>query len=613
MDEGKLLEFRDTKIALLPRSPGVYLFRDGEGTVLYVGKAADLRQRVRSYFQDPASLQPRTRVMMEKSEDFSYILTDSEEEAFILESNLIKEHSPRYNVRLKDDKHYPYLRLTMEEAYPRLVVTRRFENQTSRYFGPYGSVGAMRETIRIIKNIFPLRSCKQPLQEGEKKGRPCLNFQIKRCLAPCTGELSAAEYLAVAEQAALFLEGRQQALLKKIEREMLNASQALDFEKASRMRDQFFSLQKVMERQKAVANDTQDRDVITLASGAGASGVGAGIFKVRGGKLLSVENFTLKETENLDLEVVMKEFIRRFYSEASFIPGEFLLSHMPAEREFLETWLSKKRGGGRILFKVPRRGEKKALLDLLHKNLLQHREDEKRQKDEKTSALEELAKILHLPAPPERIEGYDVSHFAGEETVGSMVVFRDGQPQKEAYRRYKIKESRAADDYGALTEMLGRRLRNNRLPLPDLMLIDGGAGQLAVGEKVRREMGLSALPLASLAKEEEMIFIPGERAPLRLPASHPALKLLQRVRDEAHRFALALGRKRFSHKSLASFLENIKGVGPVRRQALLKHFGGLEAMKKASVEEISAVPGVSPALAENIFKAINNAQLTMHN
>ncbi len=603
MDDELRTKLKKEKLARLPRSPGVYLFRDEEDKIIYVGKAVDLRQRVRSYFQSPGSLSPRVRLMAEKIIDLSYIITDSEEEAFILESNLIKEHSPRYNVQFKDDKHYPYLCLTMEEPFPRLMVARRPDNNKARYFGPYSNAGAVRETIRLIKKIFPLRSCKQYLREGESKGRPCLNWQIKRCLAPCKGDISTKEYLAVVEQVSLFLEGRQQALLKKVESEMREASKSLNFEKAARLRDQLFSLQKVMERQKAVTGDFRDRDIIALVPR--TWGFSVGIFKVRGGKLLGAENFLSRDTEGMETEVVMKEFIRHFYSGVSFIPGELLLSHLPAEAELLEAWLRKKKGGGRVLIKVPKRGEKKALLDLLKKNALQYVEQEERNASREALVLEEVARVLGLPAPPERIEGYDISHFGGRETVGSMVVFSNGKPWKEGYRRFKIREGKAADDYGALYEMLERRFQNDKLPLPSLVLIDGGRGQLSVGQKVLRERGLPEVPLTALAKEEEMLFLPGERTPLRLPASHPALKLLQQVRDEAHRFALSLSRDLNIKSSLGSFLETVPGVGPARRKALLEHFNGMEALRDASLEEIKAVAGISAPVAERLYRGLH--------
>jgi len=590
------------KLARLPHSSGVYLFRDEEGTVIYVGKAVDLRQRVRSYFQNPASVSPRIRLMAEKIADLFYIITDSEEEAFILESNLIKEYSPRYNIQFKDDKNYPYLCLTLDEPYPRLIVARRPERKKAKYFGPYSNAGAVRETMRLIKKIFPLRSCKQELKEGEAKGRPCLNWQIKRCLAPCRGELPREEYLAVVEQVVLFLEGRQQALLKKVEREMRAASDALDFEKAARLRDQYFSLQKVMERQKAVAGDSRDRDAIALVSR--PWGFSVGVFKVRGGKLVGAENFSSRETEGMEPETVMKEFIRHFYGGASFIPGEIILSHLPEDSGLLEAWLRKIKGRGRVVIKVPRRGEKKALLELLKKNALQHGEQEEEKVEQEQLALKELARILGLPGPPERIEGYDISHFAGRETVGSMVVFLQGKPWKEGYRRFKIREGKAADDYGALAEMLERRFRHNKTPLPSLVLIDGGRGQLSVGQRVLQEKGLADVPLAALAKEEEMLFLPGEKAPLRLPGSHPALKLLQQVRDEAHRFAISLSRDLQVKSSLGSFLESVPGIGPARRKALLEHFEGLEALKEASLEEIKAVEGISANVAESLYRKL---------
>ncbi|MGI5881769.1 MAG: excinuclease ABC subunit UvrC [Dethiobacteria bacterium] len=596
-------KLKEEKVDRLPRSPGVYLFHNREGKVIYVGKAIDLRQRVRSYFQNLASLSPRVRIMAEKIADLSYIITDSEVEAFILESNLIKEYTPHYNVQFKDDKRYPYLCLTTNEPFPRLVVARQPEKKKAKYFGPYSNVGAVRDTMRLIKKLFPLRSCKQPLQEGTARGRPCLNWQIKRCLAPCRGSVSGKEYLAVVEQVILFLEGRQQVLLKKIEHEMGAAAEALDYEKAARLRDQLFSLQKLMERQKVVTSDMRDRDIIALVSR--PWGFSAGLFKVRGGKLLGAENFSSRRTQDMEPEVVTKEFIRHFYSGASFIPGELLLSHLPEEHKFLEKWLEKEKGGGRVTIRVPQRGEKKALLELLKRNTLQHSKLEEKGVREDERVLEELAKVLGLPTPPERIEGYDISHFGGKETVGSMVVFQKGRPWKEGYRRFKIRKGKAADDYGALAEMLERRLHNSKLPPPSLVLIDGGRGQLSIGQQIFRAGGLGSIPMVALAEEEELLFVPNRKNPLRLSASHPALKLLQRVRDEAHRFALSLSQDLNVKSSIGSFLESVPGIGPIRRKALLEHFKGLEAIREATLEEIRSVKGINARVAGELYRKLH--------
>lgn len=592
-----------SEVQQLPHSPGVYLFRNERDRIIYVGKARDLRQRVRSYFQKSASHPPRVRALVEKISSFTYIVTDTEEEAFVLESNLIKEHAPRYNVQFKDDKNYPYLRLHMAEPFPRLEVARRVEGKGYRYFGPYSNSGSMRETVRLIKKLFPLRSCRQQLAEGETRGRPCLNYQIKRCLAPCHGDLPAAEYALVLEQVILFLEGRQTALLKKMEKGMYAAAKALDFEKAARVRDQYFSLQRLMERQKAVTTDLKDRDIIAVAEFSGHFVVG--LFRVRRGKLLGAEYFVPRETAGAEHEEIMKEFLRHYYETAALIPGELLLSHMPAEKELLEKWFHEKGKSKKVRMKVPQRGEKKGLLELVKKNALLHAQHEQDRLQQDAQSLAGLQKLLGMPEPPERIEGYDISHLAGRGTVGSMVVFLEGKPWKEGYRRFKIRDAAPADDYAALAEVLQRRFNNSALPLPGLVLIDGGRGQLSAAGAVLQEKGLGGLPLAALAEEKEQIFLPYEKAPLDLPASDPALQLLQRVRDEAHRFALALSRDLVKKGSFSSLLESIPGIGPVRRKALLEHFAGLEALAEASLEEIKAVRAVDSASAERVYRELH--------
>ncbi|NMB41885.1 MAG: excinuclease ABC subunit UvrC [Firmicutes bacterium] len=595
-----------SQVQNLPRNPGVYLFKDEKGNIIYVGKARDLRQRVSSYFQKGASHAPRVQVLVGKIATFTYVVTDSEEEAFLLESNLIKEYSPRYNVQFKDDKHYPYLRLNMEEPFPRLEVARRVEGRDYRYFGPYSNTGSMRETMRMIKKLFPLRSCRQELKEGEARGRPCLNYQIKRCLAPCRGDLSRKEYALVLEQVILFLEGRQSYLLDKIKKDMEAAAEALKFEKAARLRDQFFSLQRLMEKQKAVTTDLRDRDIIALIEDAGNFAVG--VFRVRAGKLLGAEHFRPSETEGADYDEIMKEFMRHYYDAAFSIPGELLLSHMPAEKEFMKKWLQEKRNNKKIKMRVPLRGEKKALLELLKKNTFLHAQHERDRLQSREDSLEKLKMLLHLPEPPVRIEGYDISHLAGQGTAGSMVVFLRGEPWKEGYRHFRIHSAASADDHAALSEMLYRRFGNSKLPLPSVILIDGGRGQLTTALKVLKEKDLEYLPLVALAEENEQIFLPHEENPLDLPAGHPALKLLQRVRDEAHRFALTLSRKLVHKSSFSSLLENIPGIGPVRRKALLEHFGSLELLSEASLEEIKTVRSIDAPTAERLFARFHQGE-----
>ena len=596
-------EFLLEQVQQLPRSPGVYLYKDERGRVIYVGKALDLRQRVRSYFQNtPSNSSYRLKALVGNIASISYIVTDSEEEAFMLESNLIKEYSPRYNIQFKDDKHYPYLRLTTEETFPRLEVARRVDAGESRYFGPYSNAGSMRDTMRLIKKLFPLRSCRQELREAEAKGRPCLNYQIKRCLAPCRGNITSREYNRVVEQVTLFLEGRQLYLLKKIEREMAAAANALQFEKAARLRDQHFSLQRIMERQKAVTTDLKDRDVIALVEIPG--GYTVGLFRVREGKLLGAENFTPRGTEEKEAEEIMKEFLRHYYDKSTSVPGELLLSHMPAEKELITQWLKKKRNNKGIKMKVPMRGEKKALLELVKKNASLHARHKQEEMQQTEFSLKELGRLLGLVSPPVRIEGYDISHFAGEDTVGSMVVFLHGRAAKDEYRRFKIRTADPADDYAALAEVLRRRLQNETLPLPSLILLDGGRGQLSAGLAALKEAGYGDLPVIALAKEHEHIFLPGQKAPLVLPAVNPALKLLQQVRDEAHRFAITFSRSLAVKRSLSSFLQGVPGIGKVRRKALLGHFSDLESMMNASLEEIKTVPNMNGPSAERLYREL---------
>ncbi len=590
------------RVQQLPRDPGVYLFKDISNRVIYVGKALDLRQRVKSYFQKPTHHSYRLRALVENIASLAYIVTDSEGEAFILEANLIKEYAPRYNVQFKDDKGYPFLRISATDPYPRLEVARKVDEQGYRYFGPYSKAGAMRETLRLIKKLFPLRSCRQLLKEGESRGRPCLNFQIKRCLGPCRGVISRREYAGVLDQVVLFLEGRQNNLLKDLERKMNQAAEALEYEKAARFRDQFFSLQNVMERQKVVSGDLKDRDVVALFTVGTANTIG--LFRVRGGKLVGAEYFSPRGAENAQPEEIMKAFLQHYYDRATFIPGELLLSHPPEEENLLTDWLNEKRGK-RVVFKVPQRGEKKALLDMVRKNTELYARQEEEQAKRQRSALQELARLLTLPETPSRIEGFDISHFAGRETVGAMVVFQEGVPNREEYRRFKIRKADPSNDYAALAEMLARRLDNPLLPKPSLILLDGGKGQLSAGMDILTQKGMQSIPMASLAKEQEHIFLPEEKTPLVLPATHPALRLLQQVRDEAHRFAVSYGRSLTIKSSLSSFLESLEGIGPVRRKALLRHFGGLDALKEASLKDIRSVEGMDSRSAENLYYSLH--------
>ncbi|MGQ9556695.1 MAG: excinuclease ABC subunit UvrC [Desulfurispora sp.] len=638
------------KLPHLPAAPGVYIFRDSSGSVLYVGKAVSLRQRVRSYFQDPARLPPKTRVMLQKAADLEYIVTDNEVEALILEANLIKEHRPRYNVLLRDDKSYPYLKVTINEDYPRVFVTRTVTRDGARYFGPYTAVRDLRETLEVLRSLFPFRTCKH--KDLSKVERPCLNYHIKRCPAPCGGRVSREEYRRSMEQICLFLEGRQEEILKQLRGQMQAAAAALQFEKAALLRDRLRALESVLEKQKVAAAGRGDRDVLALARSGDLSCVA--LFFVRGGKLVGRENFFLEGTEGLERAEVLTAFLKQYYSRAEFIPPLLLLSEgdrreLAAVAGWL-TLLQKKSGPidragvvgqpeskppegwpeelGRekkrpaVQIKVPQKGDDKQLVDMVAHNArlaLQEEELARTGRQRKEQALERLAAVLGLPEPPHRLECYDISHTAGQEAVASLVVMLEGRPAPQEYRKFHLRTLSGPDDFAAMTEVLERRFNRAReerqlintgqlstkeakfYQLPDLVLIDGGAGQLVAALRVLQQQGLAHIPVFALAKKEELIYRPAGQ-PLRLQRDDSALQLLQVLRDEAHRFAVSYHRQRRTRRSLKSVLEEIPGIGPVRRRALQKAFPGLEELKKASLEELAALPGMNRSAAAAVYR-----------
>ncbi|TYO94842.1 excinuclease ABC subunit UvrC [Desulfallas thermosapovorans] len=607
------------KLAQLPESPGVYLFRDGGGQIIYVGKAVSLKNRVRSYFTTAAQRQPKVRAMMERARDFEYITTDSEVEALILESNLIKEHRPRYNIFLKDDKSYPYIKVTTSEQFPRVFITRRVVKDGARYFGPYTQVGAVHETLRLLKRIFPLRTCKQKVLAP--RSRPCLNQHIKRCLGPCCNLVTPQEYRQVVDGVLQFLEGKQEDLVHSLRRRMEEAASALEFERAAELRDQLQAVEKVMERQKIVAADLNDRDVLAMARGRDEACVM--VFFVRGGKLIGREHFMVDGTGDMGRDEVITGFIKQYYLQAEFIPREVLVEDiLSGEIEVLEHWLSEKRGG-RVYIARPRRGDKKRLVDLAGRNallVLQEVESGRAaRKDELQKALEQLAAALGLKGPPLRMECYDISNIQGAEPVASMVVFEEGKPAPQQYRRFKIKTVTGPDDFASMREVLNRRLARGREErelvntgqmsgrdakfhrFPDLLVVDGGKGQLSSAVAAMEEQGCGHIPVCGLAKEEELIFLPGRSEPVRLPGDAPALKMLQRLRDEAHRFAVTYHRNLRGKRNLKSMLEEIEGIGAVRRRELLKAFGSVEKIKAAAVEELAAIPGMNHRAARAVY------------
>ncbi len=586
------------RLKAVPQLPGVYLFKNLNGDVIYVGKARILRNRLRSYFQDPDKLDPKVRAMMSRVNDFDYIVTSGDMEALILESNLIKSHQPRYNILLRDDKSYPYLKVTLQEDYPRITMTREKHHDDSRYFGPYTNVTAIKSVLRLLTDLFPIRTCKD-FRVGK---RPCLNRDIGRCLAPCTGEVDPETYREMIRRVIAFLEGDTAGIARQVETEMKEAAENLEFEKASRLRDTLVAIRKLSEEQKVVSTTLREMDLIALAGSTNDRLVV--VFRIRGGKLVGKDSYRLQASLAQDEGEVMSFFIRHYYRDIPDIPGEILVSHSPGDRELLESWLREKRGGKTVI-RVPIRGEKKRLLDMTRENAILLWEERLRRDDTNRGVLVELARVLGLEVVPERIECYDISHLGGEETVGSMVVFTGGVKDPRAYRRFKLKEQN--NDYQAMAEVLRRRLEagfrgeQSFLPLPDLILVDGGLGQVNTAHQVLRELGAD-IPVISLAKRHEEVFRPGDPQGLRWPRNSEILKLLQRIRDEAHRFAVQHNRKRIRKRSLISVLDHIEGIGEKRRQELLKAFGSLDRIKEATPEELSRVPGMNRRAAQAVYE-----------
>ncbi len=604
----------EEKLQELPASPGVYLMKGNKGQVLYVGKALSLRHRIRSYFQKGHSLDLKTQKMVAQVADMDYLVTDSEMEALILESTLIKEHRPRYNILFKDDKQYPHLKVTVQEPYPRIYLEREVVNDGSRYFGPYTNSRAVRTTLDLLQKIFPLRTCRQELTPGRSKGRPCLNFEIDRCLAPCQGEVEPEDYRQLVKQVLLFLEGRQDSLIRELREKMERAAASLDFERAALWRDRLRTLEDLLQQQKVVTEDRMDRDVLALARAETDGNLSlVQAFFLREGKLVGKEQFFLKNTAQVGDGEIMHSFIQQFYGPASHIPREVLLSAEAADRELLEDWL-KSLKGGRVYLRIPRRGKKRGLVEMALKNarlyLKQQEASVSQREGLALKGLEELARLLDLEAPPQRIEGYDISNLQGGSLVASRVVFSDGKPHKDGYRRYQIKTVKGPDDYASMREVLLRRFRrgSERAHYPDLLLIDGGKGQLGAAREALQAADVS-LPLISLAKEEEIIYRGDGGEPLKLPASSPALRLLQQVRDESHRFALSYHRLLRNREARFSALDVITGIGPQKKKALLKHFKSLKAIKGASLEELAGVRGITPALARKIQAALSEEAL----
>ncbi|MFP4345933.1 MAG: excinuclease ABC subunit UvrC [Anaerolineales bacterium] len=603
------------KLEALPHKPGVYLMSNLRGQIIYVGKGVDLASRVRSYFHASAQENPKTRRLVGEIADLEWIITDSEIEALILEANLIKQHRPRFNVRLKDDKRYPYLQITAE-PFPKVRLTRRMERDGSRYFGPYTSTSALRETMDLLRRLFPYRTCNRIIT-GEDP-RACLYYDLKLCLAPCIGAADAEEYDAMIAHLARFMEGETEAVIEDLKSEIEQAAANLKFERAAQLRDRYQALQHVMERQKIVTTAALNQDVIAVARDNGNACVE--VFFVRNGKLLGREYFVLEGADYADDEEMMTAFLQQFYERAPHVPPEILLPEQIAEAAVLQAWLRQKRGDV-VYLRVPREGPNKELLDLAKTNAVEClrllKAEWEMDKHRSESALTQLQQALDLAQPPVRLECYDVSTTQGVEVVASMVVFEHGVPKKSHYRRFKIRTVQGQDDFASMREVLSRRfdrwrritegeLRGTRgsqawVKLPDLLVVDGGKGQLGMAVEVLEAFDLQEkVPAIGLAKRHEEIFVPGRSTPIRLDPADPAILLLRRIRDEAHRFAITYHRQRRRKRGLASQLDAIPGIGPVKRKALLKHFGNLHAIRTATVEQLLEVPGISSALAAGI-------------
>ncbi len=612
-------------LATLPAKPGCYIYRNAEGTIIYVGKAISLKNRVRSYFHADSSHDAKTRRLVRDIANIEWIVVGSELEALILEMNLIKKHRPKYNIRLKDDKRYPYIKIHWNEPFPKVTVTRQMTEDGSRYFGPYTSAWAVYQTLDALRRIFPYLTCDREITGLDK--RACLYFDIKLCIAPCIGAVTQAGYRQMISDLMGFLGGHSEEVVTRLETEMQKAAEEMRFEKAATLRDQLKAISSVIERQKIIfASDYKDSDVLAMARTDGEACVQ--IFFIRGGKLIGREYFILEGAEDTADPQVMTEFIKQFYTEAANIPEQVL---MPEEMEIEEAkiigqWLRSKRGGQKVELFVPKDGQPHDLVKMAAENasetLQALRAQWQADAHKQEQALGELQSALKLPAPPNRIECYDVSHTQGVATVGAMIVFEQGTPAKNLYRKFNIDSASigAPDDFASMEEMLTRRfkrwhastlLSQNPTPgskpdasfsfLPDLIIIDGGKGQLGRVVKVLEKFNLfEKVPVIGLAKQEEEIFFPHNSQPLTLPRHSQGLYLVQRIRDEAHRYGITAHRARRSKQGMASQLDSIPNIGPARRKALLKHFGSMDKIKEASIEELAAAQGMNQSAAKAI-------------
>ena len=617
------------RLRVTPEKPGVYLMKDARNEVLYVGKASVLRNRLRSYFGSPSGMPPKIRRMMSRMTDFEFIVTDTEAEALILENTLIKRYRPYFNARLKDDKTYPYLKIDLTEEFPRVYITRQVADDGARYFGPFATASSVRKTMDLIKKLFPYRSCTKVITGRDP--RPCLEYYIHRCVAPCSGLATEDEYAQVIQQVIMFMEGNTEAVTRELKKKMDAAAEELEFERAAALRDQIRGIDQVAEEQqvKVESNPGGDMDFIALAQGTNETWVE--IFFIRRGKLIGRDHFFMEGTQDDAPEVIMGQFVRQFYQTALVIPPVVYIQHPLEDQELIRDWLKERRGGA-VRLNRPQRGQQKKLMDVVGENavqgLAQHRVKWLNNSDVLQQAMGELEEELSLPALPLRMECYDISHVQGTNLVGSMVVFQDGRPRTNHYRRFQIKSVAGVDDYASMQEMLRRRFkrladaRSERRDEataaepeqgrdmsawgiePDLVIIDGGKGHLSAALEVLLELGLDDIPLAALAKENEWLFVPHTSEPIELPRNSQGLYLVQRIRDEAHRFAITYHRNLRSKSAVKSSIDMVTGIGPKRKRMLLRRFGSIQGIKDAAVDDIAAVPGLTRSLAVRLKQTL---------
>ena len=637
----------------LPHKPGIYLMKDAQGTILYVGKAISLYNRVRSYFQESTDLSPKNRSMVAKIDDIEFLVVKNEVEALVLESNYIKQYRPKYNVLLRDDKSYPYIKVSLTEDFPRVYRVRSFQRDGNRYFGPYTNSGAVDSTLDLLNKLFAFRTCRYdasawaPPPNGEPPSgwkqkllpRPCTQYYIHRCIAPCVAYATRGEYDAVIQQVILFLEGKHDEVVKTLQEQMQAAAENLNFEDAARIRDRIKAVERILEKQRIIHTEGQDdQDVIALASSEDETS--ALVFFFRNGKLIGREFFILQGTRDSSSGEVMSSFLQQFYESSPHVPAEIIVETEPDDKAVVQSWLKEKRGGA-VSINAPKRGEKLRLVEMVKQNAQEVLEQQRIKwltDSQKTQlALEELQEALNLAAPPQRIECYDISNTQGTNSVGAMVVFEAGRPKSSEYRRFKIKTVEGPNDFASHQEMLRRRFRrqtsNDResdgpleekegenaiqieqeAPLqhewamPDLIIIDGGKGQLSAAMEVLQELHID-IPTIGLAKENEEIFVPGSPDPIILPRSSQGLYMVQRIRDEAHRFGITYHRKLRSDRTFKSVLDEIPGIGPKRKQALLKHYGSVRAISAASIDDLATLNGMTRDAAEKVKEYIGQLE-----